>query len=59
MNTSRQGDFLVDNQFVFEIGGKNKSGKQISGIENSFIVQDDIEIGYRNFIPLWLFGFLY
>ena len=59
VNTSRQGDFLVDNSYIFEIGGRNKSGKQISGLENSFIVQDDIEIGYRNFIPLWLFGFLY
>ena len=27
--------------------------------ENSFIVQDDIEIGFNNFIPLWLLGFLY
>lgn len=59
VNISLKGDFLIDNQFVFEIGGKGKSGKQIVGIENSFIVQDDIEIGYKNFIPLWLFGFLY
>ena len=59
VNISQKGDFLIDNQFVFEIGGKGKSGKQIMGIENSFIVQDDIEIGYKNFIPLWLFGFLY
>jgi len=59
VDTSRQGDFLIDNHYVFEIGGKNKSGKQISSVENSYIVQDDIEIGHRNFIPLWLFGFLY
>ena len=59
VNISLKGDFLVDNQFVFEIEGKGKSGKQVVGIDNSFIVQDDIEIGYKNFIPLWLFGFLY
>ncbi len=59
VNISQQGDFLIDNQFVFEIGGKGKTGKQIAGIENSYIIQDDIEIGYKNFIPLWLFGFLY
>lgn len=59
VNTSRQEDFLVDNTYVFEIGGKNKTRKQISGMENSFVVQDDIEMGYKNFIPLWLFGFLY
>ena len=59
VNISRQGDFLVDNHYIFEIGGKNKPGKQILGLDNRFIVHNDIEIGYRNFIPLWLFGFLY
>ena len=59
VNMSQHGDFLIDNQFVFEIGGKGKTGKQIAGIVDSYIVQDDIEIGYKNFIPLWLFGFLY
>jgi len=59
VNISRRGDFLVDDFYVFEIGGKNKTGKQVSGMENSFVVQDDIEMGYKNFIPLWLFGFLY
>ena len=54
-----KGDFLVDEKYLFEIGGKNKSFKQIKDIENSFVVADDIEIGYANKIPLWLFGFLY
>jgi predicted AAA+ superfamily ATPase len=52
-------DFLVNNKYAFEIGGKDKSNKQIVGIENSFIVADGIEYGYQNKIPLWLFGFLY
>jgi predicted AAA+ superfamily ATPase len=55
----KAGDFLVDEKYIFEIGGKNKSFKQIRGIENSFVVSDDIEIGFGNKIPLWLFGFLY
>jgi len=42
-----------------EIGDKNKSFKQIKNIKNSFVVADDIEIGFQNKIPLWLFGFLY
>jgi len=54
-----QGDFLVDNKYIFEIGGKNKSFKQIEDLPNSYVVSDDIEIGYKNKIPLWLFGFLY
>jgi len=52
-------DFLVDNKFVIEIGGKNKDTKQIRSFYNSFVFADDIEIGYHNRIPLWLLGFLY
>lgn len=55
----KRGDFLVDEKYTFEIGGKNKSFKQIKDLENSFVVSDDIEIGFGNKIPLWLFGFLY
>jgi hypothetical protein len=54
-----KGDVLVDNTYLFEIGGKNKSKKQIAHAENAFVVNDDIEIGFQNSIPLWLFGFLY
>ena len=54
-----KGDFLVDEKYTFEIGGKNKSFKQIKDLEDSFVVADDIEIGFGNKIPLWLFGFLY
>ena len=52
-------DFLVDDKYVFEIGGKSKKRKQIKDIENSFLVLDDMEIGVGNKIPMWLFGFLY
>ncbi|MCF6213519.1 MAG: AAA family ATPase [Flavobacteriaceae bacterium] len=54
-----KGDFKVDDHYIFEIGGKAKTNKQIAGIENAFIASDDIEFGYENKIPLWLFGFLY
>jgi hypothetical protein len=57
--TSKEGDFLVEEKYIFEIGGKNKSFKQIKDIENSFVVADDIEIGFGAKIPLWLFGFWY
>ena len=55
----KEGDFLVDEKYLFEIGGKNKNNKQIKGIENTFVVADDIEYGFKNKIPLWIFGFLY
>ncbi len=56
---SGQGDFKVLNQYTVEIGGKNKSFEQIKDIPNSFVVADDIEMGFGAKIPLWLFGFLY
>lgn len=52
-------DFLVDGKYIFEIGGKNKTDYQIGKAKNSFIASDDIETGFGNKIPLWLFGFLY
>ncbi|MFM7894394.1 MAG: ATP-binding protein [Flavobacterium sp.] len=59
LNYHEKTDFLVNNVYAFEIGGKDKTNKQIVGKENSFIVADGIEYGYQNKIPLWLFGFLY
>jgi len=54
-----EGDFIIDNKYLFETGGKNKTGRQIADIPDSFIVSDDMETGVYNKIPLWLFGFLY
>ncbi|MBN1924788.1 MAG: ATP-binding protein [Prolixibacteraceae bacterium] len=55
----KSGDFLVNKRYTFEIGGAGKTGKQNKGAENGSVVQDNIETGYGNIIPLWLFGFLY
>lgn len=55
---SSTGDFRVGNN-IFEIGGKSKSNKQIREEQNAYIVADSIEIGHKNKIPLWLFGFMY
>ena len=59
INYSKVGDFLVNEKYIFEVGGKNKSFEQIKDTNNSFVVADDIEVGFGNKIPLWLFGFLY
>ena len=56
--SSGQSDFQIG-PYTFEIGGHNKSQKQIQGLENAYVVKDDIEYGYRNIIPLWHFGFNY
>lgn len=55
----KQGDFLVEREILFEVGGRNKSFNQIADIKNSYLAVDDIETGYGNRIPLWMFGFLY
>ena len=55
----KQGDFLVEGQYTFEVGGKGKSGKQIEGIKNAWIVKDDLEFPIGKELPLWMFGFLY
>jgi uncharacterized protein len=59
INYPKKADFIINNQYTFEIGGRNKTRKQIRDIEEAFVVQDEIEIGFANTIPLWLFGFLY
>jgi predicted AAA+ superfamily ATPase len=59
MEYPQKGDFLVDRKYVFEIGGKSKNNRQIYSLENAFVAADDIEYGFDNKVPLWLFGFLY
>lgn len=59
LNYSDKADFLVDDKYTFETGGKNKTQNQIKDIENAYIAADDIIYGFQNKIPLWLFGFMY
>jgi len=56
---SEKVDFKVNETYWFEIGGKNKGKSQLVGLDNAYLVQDQIAIGVGNTIPLWLFGFLY
>ena len=56
---SETADFVIDKTFTFEIGGKNKTKKQIANVENAYVAKDGIEIGFGNIIPVWLFGFMY
>lgn len=51
-------DFTIG-KYTFEIGGKNKKQKQIESVEDAFVIKDDIESGYLNVIPLWMFGLNY
>jgi len=59
VNLAPKGDFLVDEKYLFEVGGRTKHYNQIKDVPNSFLACDAIEIGIGAKIPLWLFGFLY
>ncbi len=54
-----RGDFTVDGRIRVEVGGRKKRFTQIKDLPDSFIAADDLEAGFGNRIPLWLFGFLY
>ena len=54
-----KGDILIDNNFIFEVGGKGKDFGQIANIPNSYIIADSIDVGIGNKIPMWLLGFIY
>lgn len=54
-----EADFLVDDRFIIEIGGKSKARGKLKNRKDAYIVKDDIEYGVAGIIPLWLFGFLY
>jgi len=58
VNYTETGDFLVNENYIFEVGGRNKGFKQIANLPNSYLAVDEKETGVENKIPLWLFGFL-
>jgi len=59
INLSTLADFIIDQTYTFEIGGKNKTKKQIDHLSNAYVAKDNIEIGFGNIVPVWLFGFMY
>ena len=56
--SSKVSDFEIDG-ITFEVGGKNKTGKQLKEVTNGYIVKDNIEYAAGSVIPIWMFGFVY
>lgn len=54
-----QGDFIIDDKYIFEIGGSDKTARQLGEQSNAYVVADDIETGAPKQIPLWIFGMGY
>jgi len=59
LHLGEQVDFIIDRKYHMEVGGRNKTRKQLKSLEHGYLVKDDIEVGAGDSIPLWLFGFLY
>jgi len=59
VTSANKADFTVDNKYIFEVGGKKKGFEQIADLPNAYLALDNLEYGFGNKIPLWLFGMLY
>lgn len=59
ISAAAKADFLVDDKFIFEIGGRNKGAKQLADAKYGYLALDEMPVGIARRIPLWLFGFLY
>ena len=59
VNMPKQGDFVVDNKFTFEVGRKTKNSSQLNSVKNAWVVRDDLELPVSGVLPLWMFGLLY
>ena len=51
-------DFEVDG-ITFEVGGRNKTGRQLKDADKGYIVKDNIEYAVGKNVPIWMFGFNY
>lgn len=54
----KSGDFLIDEQYTVEVGGRDKTQSQIKHTSKAYLACDDIETGQDQRIPLWLWGFI-
>jgi predicted AAA+ superfamily ATPase len=59
LNCHDRGDYLVDERYVFEIGGAGKTTRQLGAQADAYVAADGIETGAPWQIPLWLFGMTY
>lgn len=58
VTSSKISDFEIDG-ITFEVGGKNKKGKQVKEAEKAILVKDNMEYVFGNSVPIWMFGFVY
>ncbi len=54
-----KGDFVIDHRYTFEVGGAEKTFKQIADLPDSYVLADNMEYATGKKLPLWLVGFTY
>lgn len=55
----KNGDFVIDRKYTFEVGGADKTFKQIANVPDSYILADNLEYASGNKLPLWIVGLTY
>lgn len=55
----KSGDFRIDGDLAIEVGGQDKTLRQVRDESNGYVAADDIDSATFHKIPLWAFGFLY
>ncbi|MBK9565233.1 MAG: AAA family ATPase [Saprospiraceae bacterium] len=58
VSTPAKGDFMIDEKYVIEVGGANKTFHQLSGMPNSILVKEGISKGAKGVLPMWMLGLL-
>ncbi|HMR89869.1 MAG TPA: AAA family ATPase [Saprospiraceae bacterium] len=58
VSTPTKGDFMIDEKYVIEVGGANKTFHQLSGMPNAILIKEGISKGGTGIIPLWMIGLL-
>ena len=52
----KNGDFVIDRRYTFEVGDPDKTFKQIANVPDSYILADNLEYASGNKLPLWMVG---
>ena len=55
----KNGDFVIDRRYTFEVGGPDKTFKQTANVPDSYILADNLEYASGNKLPLWMVGLTY
>ncbi len=58
VSTPVKGDFMIDEKYVIEVGGANKTFHQLSGMPNGILVKEGISRGSTGILPMWMLGLL-